>query len=259
MHADWLVPQWPAPAGVHALCTTRAGGHSVPPFASMNLGEHVGDAPQHVAANRQLLQTALGAQPVFLNQVHGTQALRLNHQSANGQDADAAFTTEAGLACTIMVADCLPVLLCDTQGTQVAAAHAGWRSLAGQDGRGILEVVLESFRALAPVQHAGVAPKMIAWLGPCIGREAFEVGDDVRAAFVAHDPAAQALFQPLAGQQCLADLQGLARLRLHALGVTHIYGNDGSRAWCTVSQASRFFSYRRDRVSGRMAASIWRD
>jgi YfiH family protein len=256
---DWLIPDWPAPAGVRALCTTRAGGVSLAPYDALNLGDHVGDHPQHVAANRALLQQALGAQPVFLSQVHGTHTVWLTDTVADGTSADACITDQAGLACTIMVADCLPVLFTNAQGTLVAAAHAGWRGLVGQGGHGVLEDVCEHFRMLAPVSSAYDAIKIIAWLGPCIGRERFEVGDEVRTAFVGRDPAAAVLFTPGSTGKWLADLQGLARLRLAALGVNHIYGNDGSRSWCTVSNPSRFFSYRRDGVSGRMAVCIWRD
>jgi YfiH family protein len=259
VNADWLVPQWPAPAHVHAVCTTRAGGTSVAPYDSLNLGDHVGDRPLDVAANRAILQQAMGAQPVFLSQVHGAQVVWLSDKTVHGTQADGCITDQPRVACTIMVADCLPLLLTNQQGSRVAAVHAGWRGLAGQGGQGILEAVLERFRAPAPVDSVQDASKIIAWLGPCIGPEAFEVGDEVRDAFVVHDRAALALFKPQASGKWLADLQGLARLRLAALGVTQIYGNDGSRSWCTVSQPLRFFSHRRDRVSGRMAACIWLD
>ena len=256
---DWLVPQWPAPTHVHALCTTRAGGQSLVPYEGFNLGDHVGDDPVAVAANRRHLALALGADPVFLSQVHGVQVQEISRHSLLGMPADGCITREPGVACTIMVADCLPVLLTNAQGSLVAAAHAGWRSLAGQGGRGILEQIMEPFRALAPVDKGSLATQIIAWMGPCIGPEAFEVGAEVQAAFVAQDAEARALFTPQGGGKWLADLQGLARLRLQALGVSQIYGNDGTRNWCTVSNPSRFFSHRRDRISGRMAACIWLD
>jgi YfiH family protein len=259
VNPDWLIPQWPAPAHVHAVCTTRAGGTSVAPYDSLNLGDHVGDRPEAVAANRAILRQAIGAHPVFLTQVHDTQVVRLSGSTAQGTPADGCLTDQPRVACTIMVADCLPILLTNEQGSWVAAAHAGWRGLVGLGGQGILEQIFESFDALAPVEPAQIATEIIAWLGPCIGPESFEVGDEVRDAFVAHDPAALTLFTSQASGKWLADLQGLARLRLAALGVTQIFGNDGSRAWCTVSQPSWFFSYRRDHVSGRMAACIWRD
>jgi YfiH family protein len=259
LHADCWIPQWPAPANVRALCTTRAGGVSQGPYASMNLGNHVADAPQAVAANRTLLGATMAARPVFLNQVHGTHMLDLAAESVDGQDADGAFTSQPGLACTVMVADCLPVLLCDTQGRAVAAVHAGWRGLAGevvQGGQGVLEVIFKRFSALALVEPAQAATELIAWLGPCIGPQAFEVGPEVRAAFVGHAAQAASCFTPLSGGKWLADLPGLARQRLRALGVTGVYGNDSTAPWCTVANPSRFFSYRRDGVSGRMAASI---
>lgn len=277
-HADWLRPQWPAPAGVHALCTTRAGGVSTGPYASLNLGSHVGDAPAAVQANRQLLQAVVqgatpGARAVFLNQVHGTVVADIDPATPDGTEADACVATQPDAVCTIMVADCLPVLLAHGSGAMVGAAHAGWRGLAGTDGIGVLEAVFEQFKALALVDKSPVAIKnevsdtlggsTMAWLGPCIGPTAFEVGPEVREAFCLHHPAAQACFVPQGHGRFLADLAGLARLRLRALGVMRIYGNDSSAAWCTVGNASRFFSYRRDQRalggSGRMAACIWRD
>ncbi len=255
--ADCWIPQWPAPASVRALCTTRAGGVSQGPYASMNLGNHVADDPQSVAHNRVRLAASMAARPVFLNQVHGTHMLDLDGTSVDGQDADGAFTSQLGLACTVMVADCLPVLLCDTHGTAVAAVHAGWRGLAGDGGQGVLEVIYKRFSALALVEPAQAATDLIAWLGPCIGPQAFEVGPEVRAAFVDHAAQAADCFTPLPGGKWLADLPGLARQRLLALGVSRIYGNDSTVPWCTVANPSRFFSYRRDGVSGRMAACIW--
>lgn len=279
---DWLVPDWPAPARVHALCTTRAGGVSECGYTSMNLGDHVSDQPQAVARNRERLAAALqritpGARPVFLNQVHGIHCAKLSSASPDGAACDAAVATKSGLACTIMVADCLPVLLTDTSGCAVAAAHAGWRGLAG----GVLESVVTGFRALAQegqalsainsiatTKNAGVGD-LLAWLGPCIGPGAFEVGEEVRNAFCALDAGARLHFIQSSDRKYLADLAGLARRRLAALGISQIYGNDSSDGWCTVRQESRFFSHRRDgtRVgsgdglsvagTGRMAACIW--
>lgn len=262
--ADWLVPDWPAPRHVRAVCTTRGGGASAGPYDSLNLGDHVGDAADAVAENRALLRLALGARPVFLEQVHGTAVATLGLHTPNGQQADAALTTARGVACTIMVADCLPVLLTDRRGTVVAAAHAGWRGLAGVGGRGVLEATFETFWPLALANASkfaidSIANEVVAWLGPCIGPDAFEVGPEVKAAFEAHDPQAAALFRPHGAGKFLADLAGLARQRLGALGVTQVCGNDGSPAWCTVTNPSRFFSHRRDRVSGRFAACIWLD
>ena len=259
--ADWIVPDWPAPPGVRAVFTTRAGGVSEGPWASMNLGGHVGDAPAAVAVNRARLAEAIGAQPVFLQQVHGTQTVVVDGTDPHDLPrADACIATLPGRACTVMVADCLPVLLTDRAGRQVAAAHAGWRGLAD----GVLESVLERFSALAGAAGRPPAIDLIAWLGPCIGPEAFEVGDEVRATFVARQAAAAECFRPVAGSpgKWWADLAGLARQRLAAAGVQALYGNDGGAGWCTVSNLSRFFSHRRDAVdlgsSGRMAACIWR-
>ncbi len=257
--SDWLQPDWPAPANVRAVCTTRNGGVSAAPYGSLNLGSHVGDDVSKVAHNRRLLQDALGAKPVFLNQVHGTDMLALAHATSDGASADGAYTRNQGLACTIMVADCLPVLLCDAGGTQVAAVHAGWRGLAGDDGIGILEQALKRFVPLALVESAQSTIELIAWLGPCIGPDAFEVGSDVVAAFTRTHPQAMECFKPLTGDKWLANLPALARQRLEALGVTRVFGNDGSPAWCTVANPLRFFSHRRDRVSGRQAACIWLD
>ena len=267
----WITPDWPAPPGVQALCTTRMGGVSAAPYDSLNLGTHVGDDPAAVQVNRQRLQAALqGARPVFLNQVHGNGVAHLDHYTPDGTEADACITAAPGVACTIMVADCLPVLLAHTSGTVVAAAHAGWRGLAGVQGQGVLESVFKRFEALGHTQKAQSAIKTeafaqntLAWLGPCIGPTAFEVGAEVRAAFCDANPAAHACFTAsgTAGKY-LCDLAGLARLRLRALGIERIDGNDSTAPWCTVRNASRFFSHRRDTAalggSGRFAACIWR-
>ena len=251
-----LTPDWPLPAGVRALCTTRAGGVSAPPFDSFNLGDHVRDDPVQVAANRRrLADFTAPAQPVFLQQVHGTRVLRLRadaeHIAASqGAQADACLTTEPGVACTIMVADCLPVLLAHASGRAVAAAHAGWRGLAG----GVLEATVQA------LQRAAGPGAIRAWLGPCIGPAAFEVGDEVREAF-GLDDAVRACFQPHGPGKWLADLPALARIRLQQAGVADLHGNDGTPGWCTVTQASVFFSHRRDAArlgsTGRMAACIW--
>lgn len=264
--ADWIVPDWPAPPSVRAVFTTRQGGCSLPPFDRFNLGDHVGDTPSAVAQNRAALAQYTGQRPVFLQQVHGTQVLRLDQTTASGAVADACLSLEQGVACTVMVADCLPVLFAHTQGRAVAAAHAGWRGLA----QGVLESTWAAW--LRALEHAepGISPQAVAqqtlvWLGPCIGPQAFEVGAEVRAAFVAQSAAAAGAFVPQAGDRAghwLADLPLLARQRLAALGLTQVWGNDGTATWCTVSQPSRFFSHRRDAAvlgsSGRMAACIWR-
>lgn len=267
MHGtDWLVPDWPAPQHVRALFTTRGSsasdGASAAPCEFFNLGDHVGDAPAAVAANRERLQRALGARAVYLNQVHGTEVLALGPDTPDGVGADAALTDRPGLACTAMVADCLPVLITDLQGRAVAAAHAGWRGLAA----GVLGRTLERFRALVAMQQAqgainNEASEIIAWFGPCIGPRAFEVGPEVRAAFVSTDAGAAACFVVQADGKYLADLPALARRRLAAAGVTRVHGNDGGPDWCTVGQPARYFSYRRDQRrrggTGRMAACVW--
>ena len=269
-HPDWLVPDWPAPPGVRAVFTSRAGGVSAVPFDSMNLGDHVGDLQASVAENRSILQSATGAHLVFMNQVHGVDALQLDASSPQGQRADACLTAQRSLACTVMVADCLPVLLTTQDGAVVAAAHAGWRGLAGASnsgGGGVLESVYASFSDLAQAGRAQSAIKSIAWLGPCIGPSAFEVGEEVKTAFMDSQPEAAQFFVSAGPGKYLANLSGLARLRLQALGVTQVYGNDGSAPWCTVGNPSRFFSHRRDAgilgngfgTTGRMAACIWRD
>jgi YfiH family protein len=249
--ADWIVPDWPVPPNVRAVCTTRVGGASAAPYDSLNLGDHVGDDPSAVATNRRVFADATGARPVFLKQVHGTDVEWLGADTADGTEADGCLTSERGLACTIMVADCLPVLFATKRGSAVAAAHAGWRGLAGRSGQGVLEAV-----ATALLIEAG-AGEVIAWLGPCIGPEAFEVGPEVKAAFEAHDPQSASLFKSCQEGKWFADLPGLARRKLQSLGITSIHGNDGGREWCTVSNPSRFFSHRRDHISGRLAASVW--
>ena len=247
------IQDWQLPIGVQALCTTRLGGVSLHPYDSLNLGDHVQDDPAHVAANRNILKEQLhGARPVFLKQVHGTQVMHLDLQTIDGTVADACYTQTPKLACTIMVADCMPILLTDLGGTAVAAVHAGWRGLA----YGVIENTVETL-----CQQGGVSPhNLLVWLGPCIGPSAFEVGAEVREIFLKADANSGRWFKPLSSQpgKYLADLPALARERLRSLGVLSVAGNDGGGAWCTVQQSSRFFSYRRDGVTGRFAACIWR-
>lgn len=236
-----IIPDWPAAAAVRALSTTRRGGYSSGPWAGFNLADHVDDDPAAVAANRALLREAyqLPAEPRWLQQVHGT-AVCLAGQ-ADDSCADAAFTRDAGVVCAVMTADCLPLLLCDRAGSAVAAVHAGWRGLLA----GVIEQAVARF---------GAPPNdLLAWLGPAIGPNAFEVGDEVRDAFVAEDSAAASCFSANRGGHWLADLYGLARLRLRRLGIESVYGGDQ----CTYSDGRRFFSYRRDGVTGRMASLIW--
>jgi YfiH family protein len=238
MH-DWLMPQWPAPAKVKTCVTTRSGGVSAMPFDSLNLGEHVGDDPQAVAKNRQRLVSLLGCKPAWLQQVHGVAVAEAN--PALVLEADASWTSTAGIACTVMTADCLPVLFCDRAGTRVAAAHAGWRGLAA----GVLESTLE--------QLAVPVDQVLVWLGPAIGPKAFEVGAEVREAFVAQQSQATEAFLPSANPgKFMADIYQLARIRLAACGVDAVYGGD----FCTYSDL-RFFSYRRSVQTGRFASMIW--
>lgn len=236
-------------------------GVSQPPFDAFNLGDHVGDDPTHVMANRHMLQVLLGVKPVYLRQMHGIDVVTLTSKTLNGTVADACMTTTKNLACTIMVADCLPVFFTDTAGRFVAAAHAGWRGMAD----GVLRQNIELIHATYTVNNAYSAIKIIAWLGPCIGPKAFEVGAEVKAAFEAKLPHSADMFKPVAGRdnKWLADLAGLARLQLKQLGLAeaHIFGNDSSAGWCTVNNPLRFFSHRRDAVrlgsSGRMAGCVW--
>ena len=255
---NWLQLQWPAPAWVGALFATRAGGVSQGVWGSFNAGDQVGDAPESVRANRQQLAQALGARPVFLRQVHGAQVVELGPDSADDALADGVVTQTAGVACTVQVADCLPVLLAHPHARVVAAAHAGWRGLAA----GVLERTVERFWELARHREEPFTPgDTLAWLGPAIGPRCFEVGGEVRVALLADDAGAEGCFHALAGGKFLADLPALARRRLARMGITHVHGNDGTDGWCTVSDAARFHSYRRDQArlggAGRMAACIW--
>ena len=245
-----LVPHWPGlPASVGALSTLRRGGVSVAPYddgqggGGLNLGVHVNDAPAAVAANRARLRDLLPAEPAWLTQVHGKTVVDAA-QVQGAPEADASIATEAGTVCVIMTADCMPVLLADLNGKVVGAAHAGWRGLAG----GVLEATVAAMRA------AG-AGEMTAWLGPGIGPRHFEVGAEVPPAFAHLGADAGDAFAPLAGKpgKFLGDLPQLARLALARAGVTAVHGG----ADCTVSDAARFYSYRRDRVTGRMASLVW--
>lgn len=237
---DLLRPDWPAPARVRAAMTTRLGGVSAGPFASLNLGTG-SDDPAHVAENRRRVREALElpTEPAWLQQVHGTTVVDAA-TVATPPEADASFAEHPGAVCIVQAADCLPVLFCDDAGSVVAAAHAGWRGLAS----GVLEATI---RAL-PAKPAS----LMAWLGAAIGPDSFEVGPEVREAFLAHDPAAASAFRP-AGSKYYADLFALARQRLAAAGVARVHGGGLD----TVRDPRRFFSYRRDGRCGRMAALIW--
>ena len=240
-----IFPDWPAPSSVRALSTTRAGGVSRTPYDQLNLGTHVGDDPAAVVENRRCLRQLAGvsAEPVWLSQVHGSTVVDAAGVTI-GTAADASFSVTPGVVCAIQTADCLPVLFCDTRGRVVAAAHAGWRGLAD----GVLEKTVA-----AMVEQGALPPDILAWLGPAIGPAVFEVGDEVRIGFANIDPAATTAFVPHGDGKWLADIFLLARQRLAACGVTRVYGG----GVCTVSDPQRFFSHRRDRVSGRQASLVW--
>ena len=243
---DLIVPDWPAPARVKALFTTRAGGVSGGAFGSLNLGAHVGDAAVDVEENRRRLRALLPSTPAWLNQIHGIEVVDAALATRTGQAplaADASFATQINVPCAVLVADCLPVLFCTTDGSCVAAAHAGWRGLH----RGILEHTVASMNS---------KPRnVLAWLGPAIGPAAFEVDVDVLKAFTEVAPQDAYAFKPATNgsSKHLADIYELARLRLQRVGVTEIFGGQ----FCTVSDEDRFFSYRRDGKTGRMGAMIW--
>lgn len=234
----WLQPDWPAPANVRACVTTRLGNASHAPYQGFNLADHVGDDPLQVASNRRYLGEQLGCRPAWLQQVHGTAVVRAD---ANDEpQADGQWTDQPGLAAAVLTADCLPALFCNRAGTRVAAAHAGWRGLVA----GVLE---ETVAAL------GEPGQLLVWLGPAIGPSAFEVGPEVREAFLACQAEAEAAFVPSANAgRWLADLYSLARLRLQAAGVSAIHGG----GFCTVSD-ERFYSYRKSGVTGRFASLVW--
>ena len=238
---DWcLIPDWPAPENVRALQTTRQGGKSAAPYTSLNLGDHVGDEPLAVERNRMLLKPLLPSEPVWLKQVHGTAVINAGHTTC-WPEGDACISSHPGAVCVVMTADCLPVLLCDEQGSVVGAVHAGWR--------GLCDDIIES-----TVRAMNVPPgTLMAWFGPAIGPSAFEVGAEVRTAFIARQREAAAAFIPGISGKWHADIYQLARLRLNTLGVTHIYGG----GLCTYTDHERFFSYRRDGITGRMGTFIW--
>ncbi|MEF3529673.1 purine nucleoside phosphorylase YfiH [Citrobacter freundii] len=237
-----IVPQWPIPQGVAACSSTRIGGVSMPPYDSLNLGAHCGDNPEHVEENRKRLFAAgnLPSKPVWLEQVHGKDVLKLTGGPYASKRADASYSNTPGTVCAVMTADCLPVLFCNRAGTEVAAAHAGWRGLCA----GVLEETVACF--------ADEPENIIAWLGPAIGPNAFEVGAEVREAFMTKDPQADLAFVPR-GDKYLADIYQLARPGLEMGGVDNHHGGDR----CTFSESETVFSYRRDNTTGRMASFIW--
>lgn len=292
---DWIIPDWPAPARVHALCTTRKGGFSTGLFGTTNLSLNVGDEAAHVLQNRELLAQAMQAleaknalngaagspatvavaatsppsQPVFVRQVHGTEVKYIDQCATSGQDADASVSDTPGMGCAVMAADCLPVIFSHASLPVVGAAHAGWRGLVGKGGVGVLETCFAAYAQLVrkhlgqDMSQADIAAQTLAWLGPCISQPEFEVGPEVQAAFVEHDASAAVFFAAGKPGKFQADLSALARHRLQRQGITRLYGNDSSPAWCTVRNPERFFSHRRDGVpgvqggSGRFAACVW--
>jgi YfiH family protein len=235
-----IYPDWPAPARVKAVSSTRLGGFSQPPWEGLNLGDHVGDDPSAVTANRQQLIQSSGmpGSPCWLQQVHGDRLVSASRQIC---EADASITGEPGKVCVVMTADCLPLLMCNLQGNQVAAVHAGWRGLAA----GVIEKTLDGFDC--PPRD------ILVWLGPAIGPSAFEVGSEVRQAFIQQDKQAARAFKPSRKDHWLADIYLLARLKLSRKGVRQVFGGN----YCTYSDAQQFFSYRRDGQTGRMASLIW--
>lgn len=240
---EWLHPDWPALPNVRAAATVRSGGVSTGPFASLNLGSHVGDDPAAVAENRRRLRQALELpeDPLWLDQVHGTAVVEAA-RPAQPPTADASFARKPGHVCAVLTADCLPVLFCDRDGTCVAAAHAGWRGLVG----GVIGATIDAMGI--PARH------LLAWLGPAIEPDAFEVGPEVREQFIARDPGSSASFEANARGRWQADLYGLARRELERLGVANVYGG----GFGSYSDRERFFSYRRDGKTGRMATLVWR-
>ena len=239
---DWIVPDWPAPLRVRAFVTTRTGGVSEGAYASMNLGMSSGDDAQRVARNREIVREVLPESPRWLAQVHGTHVFELDRDEEAGRPkADAAVSRQRNRVCAVLTADCMPLLLCDLRGSAVAVAHAGWRGLAA----GVVENAFGSI---------GARPEeTIAWLGPTIGPAAFEVGPEVREVFVAHDARAGSAFVEHRPGKYMADLYALARQRLGGLGVSGVFGG----GFCTYQETDRFFSYRREKQSGRMGTFIW--
>lgn len=240
MSRNWIAPDWPAPDQVKAFITTRAGGVSRAPFNGLNLADHVGDEVDDVASNRALLRELLPTEPLWLRQVHGNHVVAAENSIA-GIEADASVAATPGIVCAVLTADCLPLLICDRLGSKIAAVHAGWRGL----NNGVIENAIAAMRV--------PPPELLVYLGPAIGPTAYEVGDDVRDVFIDDDESALTAFLPTENGKWLANLYELAQLRLRRLGVEEIYGGE----LCTYNDSERFFSYRRDGVTGRMAALIW--
>ena len=237
----WLEPDWPAPANIYAATTLRTGGVSQDSFTSLNPAPHVGDDPDRVRQNRRIIREMLDlpAEPVWLDQIHSNRAIKAG-KTASLQQADAIYTNESGVVCAVMTADCLPLLVCSSDGAQVAAIHAGWRGLlAGVIGNTLVAMQQQN---------------LLVWLGPAIGADCFEVGGEVRDAFLEKSAEFNQAFKERGNGKWLADIYQLARVELAALGITNLYGGN----FCTVSENERFYSYRRDTQTGRMATLIWR-
>ncbi len=249
----WLVPDWPAPANIHAATTLRHGGVSLGAYESLNPALHVGDNADKVRQNRQLINEMLQlpAEPVWLEQIHSNRLIKAE-TGAPLQQADASYTQEPGVVCAVLTADCLPLLVCDDDGSRVAAIHAGWRGLLA----GIIGNTITAMRPPNPplCKRGGLGGVMV-WLGPAIGPECFEVGSEVRDAFLAKSEAYTAAFSEQGNGKWLADIYQLARVDLATLGIVNVYGGH----FCTVTEHERFYSYRRDKDTGRMATLIWRE
>ena len=250
----WLVPHWPAPANIHAATTLRTGGVSQGPYSSLNPAAHVGDDADRVGQNRRIIREMLDlpAEPVWLDQIHSNRAVKAV-TTASLQQADASYTDDSGVVCAVLTADCLPLLVCSTDGTQVAAIHAGWRGL-------LAAVISNTVDAMqipsnSPLCKRGARGDLLIWLGPAIGPDCFEVGAEVRDAFLEKSTAFISAFKEKSHGKWLADIYRLARIELAALGIAKVYGGNS----CTFTEHERFYSYRRDTQTGRMATLIWRE
>lgn len=246
----WLVPDWPAPANIHAATTLRTGGVSPAPYFSLNPAAHVGDAADSVVQNRRIIKEMLDlpAEPVWLDQIHSHRAVKAA-KTADLQQADASYTDQSGVVCAVMTADCLPLLVCSADGAHIAAIHAGWRGLLA----GVIGNTITAMKS--PLYKMGARGDLLVWLGPAIGPDCFEVGAEVKEAFLEKSAAYRHAFKGQSGGKWLADIYQLARIELAALGITDVYGG----TYCTVTEHERFYSYRRDAQTGRMATLIWRD
>ncbi len=242
LNTHWLQPDWPAPANIHAATTLRTGGVSLDAYASLNPATHVDDNPQLVSQNRHIIKTLLNlpSEPVWLNQTHSNRVVKAIAMDTP-QQADASYTDQSGVVCAVMTADCLPLLVCSNDGAEIAAIHAGWR--------GLLDGVIDN--TIAAMQNKD----LLVWLGPAIGPDRFEVGDEVRTAYMAKSAEYATAFKQQSDTKWLANIYQLARINLAALGISKVYGGD----FCTVTDEKQFYSYRRDQVTGRMATLIWRD